>query len=516
MIAQGDDLLGDGVNVAARLEGLAEAGGICLSRAVRDQIVDKLPVALIDLGAIRVKNISRPVEAFRVEPEGQVSAPRRLTRTGVLLAMGLIVVAGLGAAVWKPWAPGIETASVASMAFPLPDRPSIVVMPFTSYSDEARQSQFADGITDDLITDLSKLSGLFVIARNTSFAFRGTTPTVKAVSERLGVRYILEGSVRRSGDTLRMNAHLIDATTGEQLWADRFDGAASDIFAAQDAFTLKVIDALRVELSEAEKSRITQIETLAVDAKEAFQAGWDLYSQFNRDDNARSVGFFKTAVERDPDYGRAWAALALVHLRAAVFFDWDIAMGEQDAALYYQDVPRYLERAEELGSPLVHVVHAMQYLNYRDRTTPEGKNRGTDDARIAAAAAIAAQPNDPEAHITMAWALIAAGQAREGLNFVQAAMRLNPEYPSHYDLFLAAAQYSLGNHDAARQALTQGLARDPRAFELMPMLASLQAMDGDRPGAAATLAAWADGRAVMRSFRMCSVISSRSVGSIRT
>ncbi len=253
VIVDRGEIYGDGVNVAARLEGLADPGGICISATVYDAIGTKLPFDYEFLGEQSVKNIEKPVRAYsvRLKPGAVLPAPsirktgwstRRLivaTAAAVVLAIAVVVLGWL-----QPWQPDVEPASVAKMAFPLPDKPSIAVLPFTNLSGDPEQEYFADGMTDDLITDLSKISGLFVIARNSTFTYKGKPVKVQRVAEELGVRYVLEGSVRRAGNKVRINVQLIDATTGGHLWADRYDRTLDDIFALQDTITGKVVQAL--------------------------------------------------------------------------------------------------------------------------------------------------------------------------------------------------------------------------------------------------------------------------------
>ncbi len=238
IIVEDEDIYGDGVNVAARLEGLAEPGGICVSRTVFNHVQGKVDLGFEDLGEREVKNIPKPVQVFKVLLDSPTTkhtavavAKARRSLRWPLVAGGLIVsviVAGL--ALWqRPWEPREEPASEANMAFPLPDKPSIAVLPFNNMSDDASQEYFADGMTEDLITDLSKISGLFVISRNSAFTYKGKVVKVRQVAEELGVRYVLEGSVRRAGDEVRINAQLIDATTGGHLWAERFDGTLADV-----------------------------------------------------------------------------------------------------------------------------------------------------------------------------------------------------------------------------------------------------------------------------------------------
>ena len=366
VIVSDGDIYGDGVNVAARLEALAQPGGICVSGGVFDHARNKVPFGFQDLGPQTVKNIPEPVRVYRLMPEGEVEpAPARVSEWRLprwpALAVAATILVAAAIAFWqRPWEPRMDPAVEAQMAFPLPDKPSIAVLPFNDLSEAASPAYFADGLTEDLITDLSKVTGLFVIARNSSFAYKGQAVTIKQVAEDLGVRFVLEGSVRRIDGKLRVNAQLIDATTGGSVWADRFDGDVADIFEMQDQFVVKIVNALELELSDTEMSEIAEGETAMIEAKEAFQRGWDLYSRFNEQDNARSVSHFERAVELDPDFGRAYGALALVHLRASIFH-WETATGHSRADLYRTVVPRYLEKAS------AHLHQRPQQLrSYRD------------------------------------------------------------------------------------------------------------------------------------------------------
>ena len=233
IIVEGDDIYGDGVNIASRIEGLAEPGGICIARNAYNQVKGKVDLNFEHLGEKEVKNIAEPVSVYRVlidEAAAALITPvtaradrsRRVWLPAVAAAVVLVVAMG-GALWWQPWAPDVEPASAERMALPLPDKPSIAVLSFDNMSDDSSQEYFADGIAEDIITDLSKISGLFVIARNSSFTYKGKPVKVRQVAEDLGVRYVLEGSVRRSGDRVRITAQLIDATTGGHLWGERYD-----------------------------------------------------------------------------------------------------------------------------------------------------------------------------------------------------------------------------------------------------------------------------------------------------
>ena len=241
VIIDGDTIQGDGINVAARIEALCEPGGVWVSRSVHNQVKGKLDLEFAATGLHQVKNISEPIQVYRVQMTPSVSGRAPETSGRGALARRWVVFASLtllvlvGIAGWvRPWQPAVEAASLERMAFPLPNKPSIAVLPFKNMSGEAEQEYFVDGLTDDLITDLSKFSGLFVIARNSVFELKGRDVKVHEAAERLGVRYVVEGSVRRAGTEVRVNVQLVDATTGGQLWAERYDGSLDDIFAVQD------------------------------------------------------------------------------------------------------------------------------------------------------------------------------------------------------------------------------------------------------------------------------------------
>jgi len=259
VIEEGDRIYGDGVNIAARLESLAESGGICISKTAFDQIETKLPFGYSYLGEQTVKNITKPVGAYRVLMEPRVTKERGAgfkaqgsRRRVAFIGLAAVLVIVAGGALWqifiRPAAPTVEKADPKQMALPLPDLPSIAVLPFVNMSEDPKQELLCDAIADNIINALSKVPRLFVIARNSTFTYKGKAPKVKQVSEELGVRYVLEGSLQRSGDRVRITAQLVDALTGSQIWAERYDGAWTDVFDLQDDITLKVLSAVRVKL----------------------------------------------------------------------------------------------------------------------------------------------------------------------------------------------------------------------------------------------------------------------------
>ena len=323
IIIEDDDIFGDGVNVAARLEQLAESGGIYVTRNVYSQVKNKVAFGFESMGEHKVKNIPEPVIACRaITDPGLIAKTLGLRRAGVpnwrWALVGLLALASLGAtgiAAWlQPWH-AAEAPSKAD-APPLPDRPSIAVLPFENFSGDPEQEYFADGITEDLITDLSKTSGLFVIARNSSFRYKGVAVDPIMVARDLGVRYLLEGSVRRVDDQVQINAQLIDGTTSGHVWAERYDGSLADVFALQDRVTQKIVGALSINLTLPERRTRDRTETAVPEAYDAFLKGWEHFQIRTPEQYAKALEYFQQAVELDPVYARAHAAIAAVYWRS--------------------------------------------------------------------------------------------------------------------------------------------------------------------------------------------------------
>src|SRR6266568_6654065 len=285
------DIYGDGVNVAARLEALAEPGGICVSRVVRDQVRDKLGFVFEDMGEQQVKNIARPIRVHRI---------RLAEEAGV------------------PSIPSLHPATAPSLA--LPDKPSVAVLPFTNMSGDPEQEFVSDGIAEDVITALSHYPSLFVIARNSTFTYKGRAVDVKQVGRELGVRYVLEGGVRKAGNRIRVTAQLIEAGTSNHVWAERYDRDLADIFAVQDELTEALTTALAPAIADAELRRAMRKPPGSLDAWAAYQRGlWHL-SKATADDDATAAEFFKQAIDLDPTFGGGYSALALYQLQAAALY----------------------------------------------------------------------------------------------------------------------------------------------------------------------------------------------------
>jgi adenylate cyclase len=463
VIQEKDRIYGDGVNIAARLEGLANPGGICISKTAFDHIESKLPYGYEFLGDQTVKNIAKPVGAYRVLMEPRVtvaeiskkekSAPAR--RTPIIIGVVAVMVVAVAVGIWQFYKshPSIETASVSKMANPLPDKPSIAVLPFANMSEDPNQEYFCDGITEDLITDLSKISGMLVIARNSTFVYKGKPVKISQVAEELGVRYVLEGSVRKAENKVRITAQLIDAISGHHIWADRYDENLKDVFALQDKVTRSIVTALEVQLTAGDEERFARKGTANANAYDAFLRGWEHYLRQTPDDFRKAISYFEKAVDLDPQYTRAYAALAATYWESWKRV-WHEKIGLGPTAHWH--VPRiqaeqFLAKAMQDPTPLAHQVASAKLLHLQQH----------EEAIAEAQRAIALDPNDADSYVALAGALSLAGRADEALNWVKRAMRINPHYPSYYLYQLGLARFGMEQFDKAAISLEKATALNP-------------------------------------------------------
>jgi len=464
IIVEDEDIYGDGVNIAARLQGLAEPGGICLARNVYNQIKDKLNLELEHMGEKEVKNIAEPVTVYRVVLDDKATAlvtplvtvPTKLMsarRLHVTAAIVIVVLALGGLGWWHPWKPEIELASVERIALPLPDKPSIAVLPFNNISADPEQGYFADGMTEDLITDLSKLSGIFVIARNASWTYKDKPTKPQQVAEDLGVRYVLEGSVQRDGDQVRINAQLVDALSGRHLWAERYDGSGGKVFALQDKVIRQIVAALAVNLTSDESAQVGDAETHVPQAYDAFLQGWDYYrrqtTEDNAKDNVKAIAYFEQAIKLDPGYGRAYAGLAAVYW-SFVTSGWQSAVGI-GWQRSYDGLNENLAKALENPTPLAYSVSAEWLLR-------QGRN---EEALAQIERALALAPNEADTHVSKARILNATGRAAEAEKAVRLAMRLNPRYGPDYLSVLGQALLLQERYGEAAEFLERAVNRQP-------------------------------------------------------
>ena len=382
------------------------------------------------------------------------------------LAVVAILVVGAGArAMWNFYLRGpttpVEVASKDRMNFPLPEKPSIAVLPFVNMSGDPEQEYFSDGITEDLITDISKLSGVFVIARNSTFIYKGRPVKIQQVAEELGVRYVLEGSVRKAEQQVRITAQLVDALTGHHLWAERYDRDLTNVFALQDEIVQKIVDALAVELTEGERGRVVRKATDNPEAYDYFLRGQGYFWRTTKEANTRARRMFEKATELDPEYAEPYAALGFTY-----FQQW--------ALLWSQD-PQTLKQAFEFGQQAIalndslsmaHNILGRVYLwqKQHEQAIAEGER------------AIALAPNDAEGYAALGDILAWSGRPEEAIKLVKKAMRLNPRYPFIYLWTLGHAYYLTEQYEEAIAALKRLLTHNP---DFMPAHAYLASMYGE-------------------------------------
>lgn len=480
VIVDGDDIYGDGVNIAARLEALAEPGGICLSGSVKEHIAGKLDLDISPLGERLVKNIPTPINIYKVERntksarlstpllEVETPPPKRWFSPRITVSI-LAALALAGVALWQPWQPEFARASVDRMAHPLPEKPSLVVLPFEDFSDSKENEYFADGMTEDLITDLSKISGIFVISRNSSWTYKDTAVRSQQVAEELGVQFILEGSVRRAGDQVRVNAQLIDAIGGHHIWADRYDSEVEDVFALQDKVLREITNALAVQLTAVEKGELEGAETDSPLAYDAVLRGLDLLRKDNEDDTLEAISAFEKAIALDPGYSRAYAGLATAHWRI-VQSVWLLAAGggfEQS----WQEVLKNIDKAMEDPSALAYSLKAQILVE-------QGRHAEAFDELDKA---LALSPNDPDIHVAKAKVLNATGRAPEAEAALRYAVRFDPLQTTRYLRELGVAQLHQKKYRDAVNTMRRVIARDndstPDIMTLVSALGHLNEMD---------------------------------------
>ena len=473
VIQEEDRIYGDGVNIAARLEGLAEPGGICISKTAFDHIETKLPYGYEFLGDQTVKNIAKPVGAYRVLLEPRVTVaelpkaekPATARRRRVMIVVTVALVIAITLVVWQLYIrrPSVAPASIDKMAFPLPDKPSIAVLPFKNLSDDPTQEYFCDGMSEDLITDLSKISGIFVIARNSTFAYKGESVKINQVAEELGVRYVLEGSVRKADKQIRINAQLIDAVTGHHLWANRYDGNLENVFALQDKITQKIIGALAIKLTANEKNDLAFRGTDNINAYDAFLQGWDYYLRSTPDAFKKAIPFFEKALALDPNYGAAYAALALTYWSGSYAYYETGILGLSSIIEGRLLARHYLEQALKMPSSLSHRIASSMALNRRQ----------FKEAIEEAERAIALEPNDASCQYTMAEALVYGANPHRGIEYIETAMRLDPRFQTNPLYLFGIAYFCMEQYEKAVSFLERAFKRIPEPGQrLYPLVAA--------------------------------------------
>jgi adenylate cyclase len=431
ILIEGDDILGDGVNVAARLEGIAEPGGICISSSAYEQVRGKVPVDFTDLGEQGLKNIDRPVRAYAAKSND------------------LGMVAPVLHSVPKP--------------LPLPDMPSIAVLPFQNMSGDPEQEYFADGVVEDIITALSRFKSLFVIARNSSFAYKGKSPDVRQVGRDLGVRYVLEGSVRRAGNRLRITAQLIDAQTGAHVWADRFEGAAEDVFKLQDEVTEKVVIATAPRVERAEIARALRRSSGSTDAYDFFLKGLAC-SILTAQGVDQALDLFSKATALDPDFASAHAMAMMCHANRLGFGAVkDLAGEKKEVVRLWQIVSR---TGNEDGRALAAAAWAVAYML---RDVPSAKELSDR--------AVELNPNLVNAQTIGGWINLWLGQPELAIEQLNRAHRLDP-LSNGFPVPLAHTCFFLERYEEALDQAQHLLRRDPDAHSALRIGAASAAFAG--------------------------------------
>jgi adenylate cyclase len=433
IIVEAEDIYGDGVNIAARLEALAEPGGICVSRVVRDQVRDRLEIVFDDMGEQQVKNIARPVRVYRVRGD---TAP-------------------------------VEAASVlAQPALPLPDKPSIAVLPFQNMSGDPEQEYFADGMVEEIITALSRIRWLFVIARNSSFSYKGQSPDVKRVGRELGVRYVLEGSVRKAGGRVRITAQLIDAQSGAHLWADRFDGSLEDIFELQDQVADSVAGVIEPTLQAAEIRRSADRPTSDVTAYDLYLRALALAFSWERNAIFRALELLEQAIARDRRYGTALIQASSLHQQIHVS-GWSESP-EANRQTSMERARQALQMAEDDPNVLCQAAYVLAYFGEEIDVTIALLDRG-----------LKLNPSFARGWQWSGWLRAWAGEPELAIEHFQTSLRLNPrEHQANPFMGIGVAHFFARRLDAARAALLRSLQEKPNWVPTYRFLASCCAQMG--------------------------------------
>jgi len=472
VIVEDDRLYGDGVNIAARMESLAEPGGICISGKVFEEVKSKLALDYEDLGPQQVKNIAEPVRVYRVitEPTAENSASQNSKvktqkskvegrRAGnarqkwtMIAVAGLVLLAGAIVTVRYFSLPLIThhssliTEEAKPPSLPLPDKPSLVVLPFVNMSKDPDQEYFSDGLTDVLTGDLSKISSLFVIARNSAFTYKGKAVKVRDIGKELGVRYVLEGSVQKAGEQVRIVTQLIDTTTDSHLWAERYDRPFKEIFTLQDEIVREIVTTLKLQLTLEEQGLIVRKHTDNLEAYDTFLHGVEYFWRFTQESNAQARQRFEKARVLDPQYAEAYAYLSWTYHRQAVL-GWNATPQTLDQSITLAQQALELDDSLPLAHSLLSDDYALK--QQYEQAIREGER------------AVALDPNNADSRAWQAEACLIAGRTNEALQAEEQAMRLNPHYPFWYLVNAGWAYMNTGQYAQAIAAEKEVLSHNP-------------------------------------------------------
>jgi len=452
VVTEGDDLLGDGVNIAARLEALADTGGIYLSRSVRDQIRDHLDLNLEDLGEMKVKNITRPVRVFKVVDGGTPAkrgignSIKRFRNTTVTIALFIVSMVSIGYW-WLGQKTDFEPADQNRLAYQLPQNPSIAVLPFNNLSGDPDQDFLAISFSEDILTSLSRLSGMFVISSSTTSRLKGKEYSAKSVAEDFGVRYVLKGNLQRDGNRIRVSAQLVDAIDGQFVWSDRYDKEMTDLFEVKDEITLKIIANIGAQLELGERDKVRSRETTNLDAWLLQREGYRTIQKFNAEDNVIGRKLLEQAIKLDPAFATAYANLAFSY-RLDYQMRW---VEDREAAdrKSFELSKRALEINPTHGPATANL--ASQYLVKGDVNT----------AVETASKAVLLEPSDYLVHAVYGMTLIHSGAANKAVEELELSSRLSPRGPDWVAFKLAEAYLVQGDASSAAKVANELLDRPP-------------------------------------------------------
>ncbi|HXV80793.1 MAG TPA: adenylate/guanylate cyclase domain-containing protein [Candidatus Binatia bacterium] len=453
VIVDRGEIFGDGVNIAARLEALAEPGGVCISGAVYDAMGSKLPIDYQFLGEQQVKNIAKPIRVYRAQLRPGVELPpprvnariRQPKRYAVAVAVAVALIIMVGVIAWFA-SRSSKTGAEKPATLPSTQKPSVAVLPFTNLSNDPQQEYFSDGITNDIITDLSRFSSLFVIASNSVFAYKGKPIKVQDVGRELGVRYLLEGSIQRANDKVRVNAQLVDANTGQHMWAERYERNLKDVFVVQDEIVRSIVGALAVRVRDVERNRAMRKDTDSLEAYDYVLRGREYLSRITRSTNLEARTMFQKAIEADQRYAAAYVGLGWTY-RRAVGHGWTEFVDE--ALERAQDLAQEALRLED--SAAAHGLLASVYL-MREQYELAGH---------AAERAIELNPSDSDSLSRLASVLLYTGRTDEAVRAYETALRFDPSSDADILFTLGLAYYLQSRYEQAIRILEQGRAKNP-------------------------------------------------------
>ena len=469
VVEEEDRIYGDGVNIAARVESLAEAGGICISGRVYDQVENKLDLEYEFLGEQALKNIATPLRIYRVLSHPGAAAHRVVKAKiavgkawrNVFVAAVAVVVVGAAVAVWHFYlrTPAMQVASVEKMAYPLPDEPSIAVLPFVNISGDPEQEYFSDGLTDQIISTLSKIRNIFVIARNSSFTYKGKPVKVQKVAEDLGVKYVLEGSVQKTADRIRITAQLIDAIRGHHVWSERYDREPKDIFDIQDDITMEITKELRIELLRGEQARIWQKGTTTnLNAYEKLLQGHSYFNRGTKADNMRARQLYEDAITLHSGYANAYSMVGWTHFMDARF-GWVKSRAESiKMAFKYAKEAIALDDTLDYAHTLVGAIYLIQHRH--EKAVAEMER------------AVALNPNGGHVLSMVAAVVSCSGRWEEGMEVAEKALRLEPFPPVMNLHWLGRAYFMTGRYEKSITMWNKALHISPNYLPAHAFLAA--------------------------------------------